>query len=220
MMWQNAGRSGIDQWNFVMSPENASQDPTGRYTRKYVPELAKLPNKLLHKPWLATPRELAEAGVELGGGQTGGGSYPLRVVTDLKAERAASVAAVLEMRRAHQDLNDARGYDLITLPGRTTKVFTKEEFRISKSGDVLPPPPRRKGGKGAGGKRSASSGSRGRAAEGQPSTKSRGGGRLASGSHGKPRGQPSVADFFKGRPKAGGAAAVASIVQAPDRQYN
>ena len=21
MMWQNAGRSGIDQWNFVISPE-------------------------------------------------------------------------------------------------------------------------------------------------------------------------------------------------------
>ena len=28
MMWQNAGRSGIDQWNFVMSPENGSQVQT------------------------------------------------------------------------------------------------------------------------------------------------------------------------------------------------
>merc|ERR1711966_213309 len=32
MMWQNAGRSGIDQWNFVMSPTAASQDATGKYT--------------------------------------------------------------------------------------------------------------------------------------------------------------------------------------------
>ena len=45
MMWQNAGRSGVDQWNFVMSPENASQDPSGSYVRAWVPELAKLPNK-------------------------------------------------------------------------------------------------------------------------------------------------------------------------------
>ena len=29
MMWQNAGRSGIDQWNFVMSPVAASQDASG-----------------------------------------------------------------------------------------------------------------------------------------------------------------------------------------------
>ena len=161
MMWQNAGRSGIDQWNFVMSPENASQDPTGRYTREYVPELARLPNKVLHKPWLASSDVLAAAGVELGA------TYPARVVVDLAAERRASVAAVLQMRRAHQDCNDARGYDIITLPtvaatggsvaqphkfgttgsagggAVTTRVFTKEEYRISKAGKVLPPPPPR-----------------------------------------------------------------------------
>ena len=140
MMWQNAGRSGIDQWNFVMSPENASQDRTGRYTRKYVPELAGLPNKVLHKPWLASPKELEAAGVKLG---TEPGCYPTRVVSDLGAERDASVAAVLEMRRAHQHHNDPRGYDSIVLPnGNTTKVFTKEEYRISKSGSVLPRRPR------------------------------------------------------------------------------
>ena len=32
MMWNNAGKSGIDQWNFVLSPVTASQDPSGSYT--------------------------------------------------------------------------------------------------------------------------------------------------------------------------------------------
>jgi len=38
MMWQNAGRSGIDQWNFIMSPA-----ASGEYTKKWCPELSKLP---------------------------------------------------------------------------------------------------------------------------------------------------------------------------------
>ena len=39
---------------------------------------------------------------------------------------------------AHLDLNDAGGYDLITLPdGTQTRVFTKQEFRVSKSGALL-----------------------------------------------------------------------------------
>jgi len=50
MMWQNASRSGIDQWNFVMSPVAASQDPSGDYTRRWVPELAHLPTPFLHRP--------------------------------------------------------------------------------------------------------------------------------------------------------------------------
>ena len=31
MMWQNAGKSGLDQWNFTMSPSGSgkNQDPTG-----------------------------------------------------------------------------------------------------------------------------------------------------------------------------------------------
>ena len=36
MMWQNAGRSGIDQWNFVLSPETGSQDPSGAFCRRWL----------------------------------------------------------------------------------------------------------------------------------------------------------------------------------------
>ena len=35
MMWQNAGKAGLDQWNFTMSPVSRAQDPTGAYVRKY-----------------------------------------------------------------------------------------------------------------------------------------------------------------------------------------
>ena len=130
MMWQNAGRSGIDQWNFVMSPVAASQDGTGEYTRKWVPELSDLPKGVLHKPWDAPDVVLKTAGVVLGD------TYPHRVVVDLKAERQKSTDNVLAMRRQNQHFNSDRGYDLITLPGgQQTVVFTKKEFRIGGEGD-------------------------------------------------------------------------------------
>jgi len=132
MMWQNAGRSGIDQWNFVMSPEAASQDGTGSYTRKWVPELSKLPTPLLHKPWGATVEVLRQADIVLGE------TYPHRIVTDLKAERQKSVDSVLAMRRKNQQYNDNRGYDIVALPGgKQTVVFTSKQFRIDRDGNVI-----------------------------------------------------------------------------------
>jgi deoxyribodipyrimidine photo-lyase len=93
MMWQNAGRSGIDQWNFVLSPENASQDPSGEYTRLWCPELAKLSNQYIHTPWKAPSHVLQRAGVQLAV------TYPERIVEDLPREREASVEAVLRYVR-------------------------------------------------------------------------------------------------------------------------
>ena len=125
--------SGIDQWNFVMSPVAASQDHTGTYTKKWIPELSKLDKPLLHKPWDAPEEILERAGIVLG--QT----YPHRIVADLKAERERSVENVLEMRHESQEFNDKKGYDLITLPsGEKTVVFTKKEYRIDDKGVVIP----------------------------------------------------------------------------------
>jgi deoxyribodipyrimidine photo-lyase len=133
MMWQNAGKSGIDQWNFVLSPETASQDPTGAYTRKWVPELVALPSTaLIHRPWLAPEEVLDQAGVMLGE------TYPHRIVADLKSEREISVQSTLDMRRRSQHANSDRGYDHITLPdGKRTVVFTKKEYRIDTAGQVI-----------------------------------------------------------------------------------
>jgi len=132
MMWQNAGRSGIDQWNFVMSPETASQDPSGRYTKRWVPELSQLSKKTIHQPWKASESDLETAGVIFGD------TYPTRIVKDLKLEREKSLNAVLEMRRNSQNYNDESGYDIIELPsGDKTKVFTKKAFRIDRRGHVI-----------------------------------------------------------------------------------
>ena len=41
-------------------------DPEGDYVCRFVPELAKLSNKVLHSPWTASAAELERAGVRLG----------------------------------------------------------------------------------------------------------------------------------------------------------
>jgi deoxyribodipyrimidine photo-lyase len=133
MMWQNAGKSGTDQWNFVLSPVTASQDPTGDYTRKWVPELAALPTTaLVHRPWEAPEEVMERMGVILG--QT----YPHRIIQNLKAEREIAIQHTLDMRRRSQSANTDRGYDLIRLPdGKETAVFTKKEYRIDQEGNLL-----------------------------------------------------------------------------------
>ncbi len=156
MMWQNAGRSGIDQWNFVMSPVAASQDHTGSYTKEWCPELSMLSKPLLHKPWEAKDEVLLQAGIVLGE------SYPHRIVTDLVAEREKSVKSVLDMRRKSQEYNDKKGYDMIILPsGEKTVVFTKKEYRIDGSGEVIKVDPTKKN-QNKKGKRGGGRGRRGR----------------------------------------------------------
>ena len=183
MMWQNAGRSGIDQWNFVLSPETGSQDPSGRFCRRWVPELARLSTKHLHAPWLAPPEALQKAGVVLGV------DYPHRVLTDLPSARRETVQALLQMRAANLEYNDAGGYDLITLPdGTQSRVFTKQEFRLTAKGEPKPPPPtgsgNRRRGSGAGSSRGGGGGGRGRAG----SSPSRGGGGVQAQNSGRGRG--------------------------------
>ncbi len=65
-------------------------DPNGAYVRRWVPELARLPDKFIHKPWLAPPLMLAEAGVTLGS------TYPAPIVDhDLARKRALAAFQAL-----------------------------------------------------------------------------------------------------------------------------
>ena len=68
--WQWAASTGADPQPYfrVFNPVRQQQrfDPDGTYVRRWVPELARLPDKLIHQPWEATPIELASAGIELG----------------------------------------------------------------------------------------------------------------------------------------------------------
>lgn len=112
MMWANAAGAGVDPWGF--SPGSArSADPDGGYTRRWCPELSRLPTARLHAPWTASAEELSQAGVTLGG------NYPHRLVPDAAAAEAGFAAAVRATRdAARQEWVDAAGYDLIDVPRR------------------------------------------------------------------------------------------------------
>ena len=68
--WQWAASTGCDAQPYfrIFNPVTQSEkfDPEGRFIRRYLPQLAGLPARLIHAPWLARPVELAEAGVVLG----------------------------------------------------------------------------------------------------------------------------------------------------------
>jgi deoxyribodipyrimidine photo-lyase len=68
--WQWAASTGCDAQPYfrIFNPVSQSEkfDPEGKFIRRYVPQLAKLPNKLLHAPWLARPVDLAAADLQLG----------------------------------------------------------------------------------------------------------------------------------------------------------
>jgi deoxyribodipyrimidine photo-lyase len=76
--WQWSFGCGLDAqpWFRVFSPvlQGAKFDPTGAYVRRWVPELARVPLRWLHRPWLAPKTVLREAGVRLGS------TYPRPVV--------------------------------------------------------------------------------------------------------------------------------------------
>ncbi len=92
--WQWAASTGCDAQPYfrIFNPTNQSEkfDPDGRFIRRYLPQLAALPDKLIHAPWLARPLALATAGIELGV------HYPLPVVAhDVARDRTlARFAAV------------------------------------------------------------------------------------------------------------------------------
>jgi deoxyribodipyrimidine photo-lyase len=68
-------------------------DPDGDYVRRWVGEIAKLPNTLIHKPWMATPLELANAGIRLGK------TYPQPIVDHKSARERALKAYEKKTRR-------------------------------------------------------------------------------------------------------------------------
>ena len=97
--WQWVAGSGADAapyfriFNPVLQGERFDADAA--YVRRYVPELAQLPDRLIHRPWQASPLELAAAGVSLGA------SYPHPIVDhDFARERALRAFASLKEEAA------------------------------------------------------------------------------------------------------------------------
>lgn len=138
MMWQHQGLSGVSQWLIGIDCHPVrharSADPQGHYTRKWVPELAKLPLEYVHSPWSAPPEVLAKAGVSLGR------SYPFRVVEDVDEARARFLASAVSCRStASPECFSGDGCDLLTLPKTSglsmkgIRALTEKCFRAAET---------------------------------------------------------------------------------------
>jgi deoxyribodipyrimidine photo-lyase len=88
--WQWIAGSGVDAAPYfrIFNPvlQGEKFDPDGAYVRRWLPELARLPDRHLHAPWAAPAGVLDAAGVRLGE------TYP-RPIVDLAAGRERALAA-------------------------------------------------------------------------------------------------------------------------------
>jgi deoxyribodipyrimidine photo-lyase len=88
--WQWTAGSGADSAPFfrIFNPVSQGEkfDPQGEYVRRWVPEIARLPDPWIHRPWQAPPEVLKQAGIQLDV------NYPLPIVDPAEARRLALAA--------------------------------------------------------------------------------------------------------------------------------
>ena len=85
--WQWVAGSGADASPYfrIFNPFTQGEkfDPEGEYVKRWIPELAKMPKKYVHRPWDAPTDVLVRAGVKLGG------NYPKPIVEHKAAREEA-----------------------------------------------------------------------------------------------------------------------------------
>jgi deoxyribodipyrimidine photo-lyase len=95
--WQWSAGCGADAAPYfrIFAPVTQGEkfDGAGRYVRRWVPELAKVPDKFIHAPWTAPAYVLEYAKVDLGG------NYHAPIVDHAEA-RAEALAAFKTLRGA------------------------------------------------------------------------------------------------------------------------
>jgi deoxyribodipyrimidine photo-lyase len=68
--WQWAAGTGTDAQPYfrIFNPVSQGKkfDPEGAYVRRYVPELAQVPTRFIHEPWLLSPADQIRCGVRIG----------------------------------------------------------------------------------------------------------------------------------------------------------
>ena len=93
--WQWIAGCGADAAPYfrIFNPvlQGRKFDPDGAYIRRWVPELARLPDDALHAPWETPPLLLMESGVQLGK------TYP-RPIVDHAAARDRALSALSAMK--------------------------------------------------------------------------------------------------------------------------
>jgi deoxyribodipyrimidine photo-lyase len=101
--WQWVAGCGADAAPFfrVFNPtlQGVRFDPQGHYVRRWIPELAGLPDALVHAPWEARPIDLASASIRLGQ------DYP-RPMVDHAEARTRALAAFARLRPGAAPSND------------------------------------------------------------------------------------------------------------------
>ena len=94
--WQWVSGCGADAAPYfrVFNPvlQGEKFDGDGRYVRRWVPEIADLPDALIHQPWTASALDLKDAGITLGK------TYPHPVV-DHGAARKRALAALERVKK-------------------------------------------------------------------------------------------------------------------------
>jgi deoxyribodipyrimidine photo-lyase len=87
--WQWAASTGCDAQPYfrIFNPVTQSErfDPDGRFIRKYLPELARVPPKFVHAPWTMRAADQAASGCVIGR------DYPAPIVDHARA-RATTLA--------------------------------------------------------------------------------------------------------------------------------
>lgn len=95
--WQWAASSGCDAqpWFRIFNPVTQSErfDPQGRFIRRYVPELAAVPEKWIHAPWRMPAAEQARCAAVIGR------DYPFPIV-DHDSARQATLARYAVVKKA------------------------------------------------------------------------------------------------------------------------
>jgi deoxyribodipyrimidine photo-lyase len=93
--WQWVAGCGADAAPYfrIFNPvlQGVKFDANGHYTRKFVPELKKLPDRYLFSPWLAPEGILTQAGIALGK------DYP-RPIVDLQSSREQALEAYAKIK--------------------------------------------------------------------------------------------------------------------------
>jgi deoxyribodipyrimidine photo-lyase len=83
--WQWAASTGCDAQPYfrIFNPVSQSErfDEKGSFIRRYVPEIARLPDTFIHAPWTAPPLVLQEAGIVMGA------TYPHPIVDHNQARQ-------------------------------------------------------------------------------------------------------------------------------------
>lgn len=116
--WQWSAGCGADAAPYfrIFSPVLQGQkfDPRGAYVRRWVPELAQVPDSVVHAPWTAAEAVLADAGVVLGK------HYPRPLVDHATARREAleALKQMNQMRGLSPERQEKAGGNMEVGDGR------------------------------------------------------------------------------------------------------